>query len=496
MSPAATILIIDDDTSFLRATSLALKNEFEVISFSDPHEAMPALKTAQAIVVDFKMRTGDGTDVLRRVSQENILAPVILVTAYADKGMAIQAANLHAFAILEKPVDLETLRTTIKAATREFELRRIAGALARSEAQLKKAQYHARLGNWSWNLKTDELEWSDEMYRLFGAEKETLQGSMADLLIQAIHPDDLAMMKQAKAAALKDKTLASIECRVVHKDKSVHVLWVELGEISLDDEGSPSLLSGIVQDITERKKLENELLAAKSAAEEATESKAKFLAIAAHELRNPVSMFALFLDLAKKQIESGKPVNAAMLCRLQGPASRLARLVVDLLDISRLERGLMVLRPARSDLGLLIQTFVEEFQLQFQNRRFIFTGPGQVIEAEVDPVRLNQVISNLVDNAIKYTPEDRPIELRIDPKPKGVRVSVIDQGAGIPKDQLELLFSEFVRGTSENTDRTRGLGLGLSVCRRIMELHGGTIGVSSELGRGSTFYLELPKGND
>jgi signal transduction histidine kinase len=106
---------------------------------------------------------------------------------------------------------------------------------------------------------------------------------------------------------------------------------------------------------------------------------------------------------------------------------------------------------------------------------------------------MSQVLSNLLDNAVKYTPEETPIEIQIAQRSGTVRVSVLDQGPGIPKDQQETLFSPFTRGDSKDTLRSSGLGLGLSVCRALMELHGGTIGVESEEGHGSTFFFELPR---
>jgi signal transduction histidine kinase len=103
------------------------------------------------------------------------------------------------------------------------------------------------------------------------------------------------------------------------------------------------------------------------------------------------------------------------------------------------------------------------------------------------------VLSNLLENALKYTPEDRPVQVTVEPLRNRVRVSVIDHGEGISKEQQADLFKPFTRGRTDREERVSGLGLGLSVCRGIVELHGGTIGVVSELGAGSTFYFELPR---
>lgn len=245
--------------------------------------------------------------------------------------------------------------------------------------------------------------------------------------------------------------------------------------------------------LTERKRAEAELVAAKESAEKAASLKSRFLDIAAHELRTPITVFSIMLELAQKQLKKGQPIDISTLDRLQWQAKRLSHLVVDLLDVSRLERGVVTLHQIRTNMILLISACLEGFIVQAPKRSIIFTKPQQPIELNIDPVRINQVLSNLLDNALKYTSEGSPIEVRAESSPDLVRVSVIDHGVGIKKDQQAELFKPFTRGSSDREERTSGLGLGLFVCRGIIELHGGTIGVVSEAGVGSTFYFELPR---
>ena len=248
-----------------------------------------------------------------------------------------------------------------------------------------------------------------------------------------------------------------------------------------------------LRDITDRKRYQEGLLAAKLAAERTLEAKSRFLDLAAHELRTPVTAISLLLGLAQKQSQKGQTFDNSALTRLQDPVNRLTRLVVDLLDVSRLERGLLLLEPVRTNIVTLILNCIEEFQLQFPNRRITFIKPANTIEMEIDPLRVNQVLSNLLDNATKYTPNDTPIEVEIEAKINTIRISVIDHGPGITKEQQAELFTPFIRGRSDKVIRTSGLGLGLSLCNQIVKLHGGTIAVSSKEGHGSTFYFELPR---
>ncbi|MGK5086202.1 ATP-binding protein [Bdellovibrionota bacterium FG-2] len=253
------------------------------------------------------------------------------------------------------------------------------------------------------------------------------------------------------------------------------------------------VIVSVQTDISVRKRAEADLLAAKNAAELAAKSKAQFLDIAAHELRNPVTAFSLLLQMVQKQMEKGQPPSVETLVRLREPADRLTRLVVDLLDVSRLERGLVALLRTRCDLASLISKCVEEFRLLAPKRQLAFNKPVQPIVVDIDPVRIYQVLTNLIDNSIKYTPAEGAIEVTLESLPSVIRVAVVDQGGGIPEEQLRKLFIAFSRGSGEAIVRANGLGLGLSVCRGIIELHGGTIGVLSTLGQGSMFYFDLPK---
>ena len=130
------------------------------------------------------------------------------------------------------------------------------GDLRLSESNLNKAQHFARLGSWTWNIKTGLLEWSDEMFRLFGIDKETFSGSLGDVVTTAIHPDDREKVEASNLSVMNDSKPIPLEYRVIWPDQSVHTVYAEAGEMVTDDEGNPALLMGTVQDITERKRIE------------------------------------------------------------------------------------------------------------------------------------------------------------------------------------------------------------------------------------------------
>jgi PAS domain S-box-containing protein len=139
------------------------------------------------------------------------------------------------------------------------ERKRAEEALRDSEAALKQAQRVARVGSWTWHIKENNLEWSDEMYRIFGYEKETFSGRLDEVMAQAIHPDDRAEVERSNASVMRDKKPIPLEYRVIRPDNTVRTVWAEAGQLILDEQGQPAILTGIVQDITERKRAENEL---------------------------------------------------------------------------------------------------------------------------------------------------------------------------------------------------------------------------------------------
>ena len=237
----------------------------------------------------------------------------------------------------------------------------------------------------------------------------------------------------------------------------------------------------------------HDLREAREAAESATRLKSRFLDIAAHELRTPVTAFAVLLQFSQKQLEKGHPISLSTLMKLRAQVERLSRLVVDLLDVSRLERGVLKLNLELTDLASLISDCFDAFKLQSPTRLFVFLKPEQPVEVSIDSLRIYQVISNLIDNAMRYSPENTPIEITLEATASRVTVSVKDQGVGLSSDQLNTLFLPFVRGTSDREEQTSGLGLGLFICKSIIDLHGGVIRVISTPGDGSIFTFDLPR---
>jgi PAS domain S-box-containing protein len=245
-------------------------------------------------------------------------------------------------------------------------------------------------------------------------------------------------------------------------------------------------------DITQLKQMESELRLAKEAAEASSRVKSEFMDIAAHELRTPLTPLMILIENGIRQATQNKPVPVDHLRRALKQIIRLRSLVNDLLDASRLDHGTLTLRVVDSELNQIARECASEAQSRVTSRVVRFHTTVDPLPIRMDPDRIYHLLSNLLDNALKYTPDESPIEVRVSLDKNSARVEVVDHGEGLSPEVQARLFTRFFRADAEKTLRHPGLGLGLFICSRIAALHEGTIGVKSNPGEGSTFYFTLP----
>jgi len=224
----------------------------------------------------------------------------------------------------------------------------------------------------------------------------------------------------------------------------------------------------------------------------AASQKDEFLAILAHELRNPLAPLRSGLDLLLRRIDRDGMVDRT-LGVMNRQLDHMVRLIDDLLDISRISRGALELKKQTTDLSSLVQSTVDAARPIFQARGQELTARlGAGVHAIVDPTRVNQIVTNLLTNAAKFTPKSGQITVELVAENGRALVRVTDSGAGIPSDQVERIFDMFARITHGDGGES-GLGIGLALARKLAEMHGGTLTASSAgEGQGSTFILTLP----
>ncbi len=368
----------------------------------------------------------------------------------------------------------------------------LAQSLAKEESskQLRFAAKAANVGIWEWNIQANQIHWDDQMLKFYGLNREDFAENY-DAWRSGVHPDDRSRANDAIQAALRGEKDYNLEFKVLQPNGAVRIIHAS-GLVVRDQCGKPIEMFGLNRDVTEEKRAIEELRTARDLAESAALAKARFLDIAAHELRTPVTAFSLLLQLTQRQLREGRQVSEEVLARLKSQVDRLSRLVVDLLEVSRLERGAIVIKKEVADLVHLISECKADFGLQYPERSIVLSATHPSIRVRVDPIRIYEVVSNLIDNAVKYTPKNTSIEVTVEDNENLVRVSVRDHGGGIPEERQKRLFGAFERGGTGEEDRYAGLGLGLFICKGIIDLHGGKIGMNSQVGDGSAFFFELP----
>lgn len=356
-------------------------------------------------------------------------------------------------------------------------------ALRDSEERLRKGLVAARMVVWDMDLATRRVTFSANARQVFGyAWGETTTG------LEAVHPDDVAHLKLAVQRAIASGRDYATVVRMVRPDTGA-TLWTEVrGKVTYDAQGVARSLSGISVDITERKRAEEELRVA-------DRRKDEFLAMLAHELRNPLAPIRNAAHLLRL-VHSDEPRVRQASEIITRQVGHMTGLVDDLLDMSRVTRGLVTLDCETLDLRQVIASAVEQVRALIDARRHRLTldlGP-HAVQVLGDRMRLVQVVSNLLSNAAKYTPDGGAIEVLATLNPQDVELTVQDNGAGLEPELLPHVFELFAQGQRPPDRAQGGLGLGLALVKSLVGLHGGNVAVHSlGPGHGCTFSVWLPR---
>jgi PAS domain S-box-containing protein len=317
-----------------------------------------------------------------------------------------------------------------------------------------------------------------------------------DRWLESVHPDDRGGLMESYLVAVEAGLPWSSEYRILHRDG--RTVWVHDETTFLHDEaGRPSLIQGVIADITERKLAEEALRDSEQREREAAERlraldemKNTFLAAVSHELRSPLtSILGLALTLERAQ-EMNEDDRDDLLTRLASNARKLDRLLKDLLDIDRLNRGIVEPQYRVTDVGALARRTVENLEALADRAVIVQVEP---VVLGVDPAKVERIVENLLMNAARHTTLDRRIWLRVESHDGGVLIAVEDDGFGVPEGLRSAIFEPFRQGPSMSS-HSPGTGIGLSLVGRFAALHGGRAWVVDRDGGGASFRVFLPAG--
>ena len=537
------ILIVDDqprNLDVLEAMLAEMDCAFVRATTSD--EALLAVVRNEfaALVLDIRMPDMSGIDLAKLIKQRRRSAhvPILFLTAHSSNDDdVLRGYGVGAVDYLSKPINKHILRSKIgvfidlfrktralaqvnETLQNEVELRERAQAalqaanddlerrvqertaalhrahqgVRENEQRLQMALEIARMAAWEWDLAAGTLRWSTDPETAFlfpagafGPDKR---------LHRVVHADDRMQVDAAIAAALRSGSYDT-QYRAMRPDGTA--VWItERGQLFSDGDGDRMV--GISRDVTAEKRaaLEREELLkreqeARDEAERQSRLKDEFLATLSHELRTPMNAILGWLSI----LESGKPIREihSVLAVIARNAQIQAKLIEDLLDMNRLMSGNLALELSRITIGSLLQNTMQSLQPAADARGItllasVDPGLGEIM---ADAIRLQQVLWNLVHNAIKFSDDGGRVEIYVQRDRDSMQLVVKDDGRGISAEFLPHVFERFRQQDGSTTRSAFGLGLGLSIAKHLVELHGGTIAAHSGGPRqGATFIVRIP----
>lgn len=420
-------------------------------------------------------------------------------------GIPLNDGELRTFgyvvALYRKPISDPTLAKDVLKLfalqiASELERHRAILAIEDQKQRLLDAQSISHIGDWRWNLSDNRFSWSDEMYRITGTTPTGFTPNFANFLSQIIHPADREVFK-ASIHDASSNGIFDFKHRIVIAGEVRHVR--QRGKVIRDKQLKITDIQGTLQDITDRVRTEQNLLEAKRQAEQATKVKSEFLANMSHEIRTPMNAIVGLVELCLNTKLDSK--QREYLQRVETASQSLMTIIDDILDFSKMEAGKLHIEsiPFLLD-DMLDQVYSTMSELSSRKGLLLIRpAPSQINQAVVgDPQRLRQILINLVGNAIKFT-EHGEVRIALKEVKRSadqicLQFSISDTGIGMSGEKQAKLFQAFSQGDNSMTRHYGGTGLGLVICKQLIEQMGGNIHIDSQEGVGSTIGITVTLG--
>lgn len=363
--------------------------------------------------------------------------------------------------------------------------------LEKTEKELNEAQKLAHVGSWLFNIKTQKLEWSEESFHIWGFDSKK-NAPHYKAVVKLIHSNDIELFNNAIKETSSHGTKFDIELRICIPNQEQKVVRIICQPV-LSDEGEVISLVGTSQDITEQKLFDLELIKAKEKAEESDRLKSAFLANMSHEMRTPMNGILGFSELLRRKNISDKKKDI-YLELIEKEGNRLLSFISNIVDISKIESNVINVDNAIFNLNSLLDELHSKYSIKLQNKgiHLIIKTELEDIDSyiETDENKLVQILSNLIENAMKFTQEGA-IEFGYFLSKNQLKFYVKDSGVGIENEEQKKIFNRFTQGKLEQT-HNHGVGLGLSIVKGLIKILGGKLWVDSTKGKGSIFYFKIP----
>lgn len=479
MSALRRVLVVEDDDVHREAVHRLLRGACECIDAETGRRALEQLANDRfdCVLLDYRLPDASGLKLLPEIVATD--TAVIMLTAAGSQQTAVEAMKLGCQDYLVKEsLTSDLLSRALENAIKTVELRR---QLALTEQRLERALTHAGVGIWDWDLRDDALYLSPHLLKQLGYEPEAAWSELADWQ-SALHPDDRAAALERMREHIDGHTGEySSTFRLRHRDGSYRWFLAQ-GKVDRDAQGRPLRMIGVHIDVTQRKAQE-ELL------ERSYLELQQFAYAASHDLQEPLRAIAGFAELLQQALpENAGDEARAHLTEMTSAARRLRTLLDDLRDYTGVDADLQPLGPTDlNDVVAEVLAILAEPVARMQAE--VVSEPLPVVS--VNRSQIIQLFRNLIVNALQFRAAEAPVvRIRAERRGSEWEIAVSDNGVGIDPRYHEKIFGVFTR--LHHRTAHPGNGIGLAICRRVVQRHGGRLWVESQPGAGSTFRFTLP----